>query len=137
LPNFHGLKICYSGNNLQGFPDIKRVDIPEKGFDRLRVDEVGKIGSGGNSGFQALNLAVQFGAKRVILIGFDMTDASGVHWYGRNSWPQANNPMEHNFKRWIAAFETVSGVEVVNASPDSALQCFPKTSIAEALHAWL
>lgn len=90
------------------------------------------VGSGGNSGFQALNLAVQFGARRILLVGFDMNDRGGVHWYGRNSWPMANNPDHNNFRRWIAAFEGAApllksmGIEVVNLSPHSAIQCFPK-----------
>jgi hypothetical protein len=108
--------------------------------DRLLTDEPGKTGSGGNSGFQALNLAVQWGARRILLIGFDMTDASGVHWYGRNTWLMANNPDHHNFKRWIAAFEAAApvlakmGVEVINCSRYSALKCFPKLSIEDALN---
>lgn len=106
------------------------------------MEETGKVGAGGNSGFQALNLAVQWGAKCIILIGFDMTDQSGVHWYGRNNWPRANNPDHNNFKRWIDAFTKAApqlermGVDVVNASPNSALKCFKHRSIAEALSDW-
>lgn len=105
----------------------------------MRFDEVGKIGGGGNSGFQALNLAVQLGATRVLLIGFDMHDRGGVHWYGRNNWVGANNPTDSNFRRWIRALNIAApvlanrGVEVVNASPFSDLQCFPKASIEEWL----
>ncbi len=129
------------GNGLQGFPDIRRIEI-EKTGDTLLFDKPGKTGSGGNSGFQALNLAVLWGAKRILLIGFDMTDRSGVHWYGRNNWPQANNPNQSNFKRWIAAFDAAApvlagmGVEVVNATTSYAMKCFPRRSIEDALRAW-
>lgn len=137
LTEFHGLKVCYAGNNLAGYPEIRRIEI-DKHTDKL-LFETGKTGSGGNSGFQALNLAVQWGARRILLIGFDMTDASGVHWYGRNSWHQANNPNESNFKRWIAAFGAAApvlakmGVEVINCSVHSAMKCFPRRSIEDAL----
>ncbi len=101
----------------------------------------GKTGSGGNSGFQALNLSIQWGAKRILLIGFDMTDKPGsLHWYGHNQWRGANNPDRHNFKRWIASFENAAkqcrelGVEVINCSAVSALTCFPQMMIEEALH---
>lgn len=100
------------------------------------------MGGGGNSGFQALNLVIQWGARRIILIGFDMTDSSGVHWYGRNRWPQSSNPNTAAFRGWIATFErSVAvlreiGADVVNCSPHSALTCFPKMSIEEALAAW-
>jgi uncharacterized Rossmann fold enzyme len=42
-------------------------------------------------------LAAQLGAKTILLIGFDMTDSAGVHWYGRNNWEQANNPTQDCF----------------------------------------
>lgn len=83
-----------------------------------------------------MNLAVQWGARKLLLIGFDM---NGSHWYGRNYWQGANNPDDGNFRRWIAAFETAAGqlkqmgVEVVNCSPYSALNCFPKMTLEEAL----
>lgn len=100
-----------------------------------------QVGSGGNSGFQALNLALQWGAVRILLIGFDMTDASGsLHWYGHNNWRGANNPNHSNFRRWIAAFNNAAkqcrelGVDVVNCSLHSALMCFPKMSLEEAIH---
>lgn len=104
--------------------------------------EPGTIGGGGNSGFQALNLAVQFGAKHILLIGFDMTDQSGIHWYGRNHWVGASNPNHTCFARWIAAFRGAAqdlarmNIEVVNASPHSAMECFPKRSIKEVVEAW-
>jgi hypothetical protein len=149
LPDFSGLKIAWEGSRLDDYPDIHRVKIPErpkanrdKYIDDLVLDPVGTVGAGGNSGYQALNLAIQFGSRRIILIGFDMTDRNGVHWYGRNFWPMANNPMDSNFRRWIAAFEKAApilrdiGAEVINASPHSALSCFPKQSIEQALKDW-
>lgn len=97
--------------------------------------EPGVIGAGSNSGFQALNLAIQWGAKRVLLIGYDMNAESGVHWYGRNGWQGANNPGDSNFKLWIAAFAGMQddlkrmGVSVFVAGPSSL--SFPKMSIEE------
>jgi hypothetical protein len=138
--------MCWRGNGLSGFPEIRRIDIlenpkpnVEKYASHMVLEPVGTVGGGGNSGFQALNLAVQFGARKVVLVGFDMTDRGGVHWYGRNRWSGANNPDQSNFRRWIAAFEKAApvlagiGVEVINASRDSALNCFPKMSLEEAL----
>lgn len=105
--------------------------------DDLVLEPVGTIGAGGNSGFQALNLAVQFGARDILLIGFDMSDIGGAHWYGRNRWAGANNPSHTNFRKWIAAFDAAApvlrarGVNVFNASPLSALTCFPKATVHE------
>lgn len=140
MPDFKGLKLCWAGG-LKGFPDIRRIEI-EKTTDRLLIENAGKTGSGGNSGFQALNLAVQWGAKRILLIGFDMTDQSGVHWYGRNGWHGANNPNETNFRRWLEAFEKAApvlaglGVEVINTFQGSAMRCFPRRSIEDMLAEW-
>lgn len=108
----------------------------------MLFEESGVIGSGGNSGFQALNIAAQFGADRILLIGFDMHAANGVHWYGMNAWKNANNPLDHNYVRWRGAFNKQArvlagmGIDVVNASLDSALVCFRKCSIDEALSGW-
>jgi hypothetical protein len=134
LQEFKGLKVTWAGSNDHRpapYLDIRHVEITIKSDD-LIFEPSGKLGSGGNSGFQALNLAVQFGAKRVLLIGFDMHDRSGAHWYGRNNWPQGNNPTEDNFRRWRRAFELAApklkerGVEVFNASDISVLRCFER-----------
>ena len=145
LPEFDGFKVTWAGNGLAGHKDIRRVEIatsggPEKYSDGLHFD--GRIGGGRNSGFQTLNLALMFGARRIILVGFDMTDRSGAHWYGRNTWPMANNPHAAAFGKWIAAFDAAvpalrgMGAEVVNTSQHSALRCFPKRSIADVLLEW-
>lgn len=132
------MKVCFRGNHLHDYPDIVRVDIEAK-MDRLLFDEVGRIGAGGNSGFQALNIAAQLGADRIILVGFDMNDDHPQHWYGRNRWPMANNPDRSNFRRWRDGFGTAAaqlramGVRVVNASPKTALTCFPVMGLDEAM----
>jgi hypothetical protein len=82
---------------------------------------------------------VRWGARRVILIGFDMSPDTPVHWYGRNKWPMANNPAEINFRRWRGAMGRAAaqlremGVKVVNCSPLTALKCFPVVPLEEAL----
>jgi len=143
LPEYKGLKVAFD-RRLQGqFPDIKFVEIDaEKKVDRILVERPGLIGSGGNSGFQAVNLAVQFGASRILLVGFDLHDRGGVHWYGRASGMGRNNPDENNFRRWRAAFAAsvpdfdANGVEVVNATPHSSLTCFKRQSIEATLQEW-
>lgn len=96
------------------------------------------MGDGGNSGFQALNLAIQFRATRVVLVGFDMNLDRGVHWFGRH--PQGlNNPTAENCLQWRLRLDGVAesikalGVKVLNCSPVSALENYPKMSLAEAL----
>ena len=144
LPDFKGLKITWKGDSAHPaapYPDLKLVDVDAKSDD-LIFDPSGKLGSGGNSGFQALNLAVQFGVKHILLVGFDMNDRSGAHWYGRNNWQGGNNPTEDNFRRWIRAFELAApklrdrNIQVFNASNNSSLKCFERRSIEETLRIW-
>lgn len=152
LPEFKRLKIAWGAKACARFPDLRKITIEEKAkgtsrdspdySDAILSETKGVIGGGGNSGFQGLNLAVQFGARRVLLIGFDMHDRGGVHWYGRNNWTKANNPDESNFVKWRAAFNAAAptlaalGVEVVNTSFASDLKCFPRRSIEQALNSW-
>lgn len=141
LPDFDGWRFAYDARACDQF-GVQAVKIPDPKCDRLLFGETGAVGAGGNSGFQATNLAVQFGAKRILLIGFDATDRGGVHWYGRNGWAGGNNPSEHNFRRWKTALEAAEpdlrarGVEVVNASLQSAIQAYRKVGVTETLKAW-
>ena len=92
------------------------------------------IGGGCNSGFQALNLAVLWGADRVIFTGLDM---HGTHWHGKHKTPGLNNPGESMFRAAVMAFKRAAeqcrglGVEVVNASPGSRVDAFPILEPAE------
>lgn len=95
----------------------------------------GVIHQGANGGYQAVNLAYQSGAKKIILLGFDM---QGTHWHGpyTNGLP---NTAAHLFSSWIKSFERLAadlaqaGVAVVNCSPGSALKSFPMGELEEAL----
>ena len=141
LREFRGLKMAYAHDLAFEYPEIRIVRV-ETTANRLLLEPIGTIGSGGNSGFQALNLAAQFGARRILLLGFDSHDRSGAHWYGRNNWPGANNPDETLFRRWRAAFGVAAreleglGVEVINVSVFSEVPGFRKSTLADALKGW-
>lgn len=140
LPKFNGTKLAHDTGVCANYRDVHKIEVVDHA--RMLFEEPGTIGSGGNSGFQAINIAAQFGATRILLIGFDMHAANGVHWYGKNAWRNANNPMDHNYVRWRDALAKQAGVlkamgiEVINASPDSALVCFERRSVEETLRAW-
>lgn len=84
--------------------------------------------TGGNSGYQAIHLAVHAGARRVLLCGFDM---HGTHWHGPHEAP-LRNTTDYVFGRWLQRFDTLAeelrerGVEVINCTHGSALTCFPR-----------
>lgn len=91
---------------------------------------------GSNSGFQAVNLAMLFGARRIVLVAFDMRNERGRrHFFGDHPRGLRNTT---NYDRFIAAFERAAaalpaGVEIVNATPESALRCFPRVQLEREL----
>lgn len=91
----------------------------------------------GNSGFGAINLAYLFGARRILLLGFDMREVGGrKHWHIDHPKPCVQNMP---FKEWL--FKSVAlardlekeGCEVINCCLDSALTVFKKMPLEEAL----
>lgn len=87
---------------------------------------------GQNSGFQAVNLAILKGATKIVLIGFDMREVNGRrHFFGPHPSPLRNSG---DYKTFIRAFERAeSPVPIINATPGSALKCFPCMTLEEAL----
>lgn len=134
---FTGLQITADERATRRYPALRRVRV-QMGHNGLILDRPGTVGWGGNSGFQALNLAVQFGARQIVLIGYDMQISNGLHWHGRHG-RGLNNPGEQNVRSWRRHFETAApllaslGVLVINASRETALECFPRKSLDTAL----
>jgi hypothetical protein len=98
--------------------------------------------TGQNSGYQAIGYAVHRGAKRILLLGYDMkSDLVGgrpkTHWFGDH--PGGTSP--DIYRTFLPHFDTLVkplaalGVEVLNCTPGSALKTFPHKSLAEALPA--
>lgn len=122
-----------------GHPDYMEPDVRRCRFDkRARGLSVtpGVISWGGNSGYCAVGLAWQFGASRIVLLGYDMSDRSGPHWHGEH--PQSvRKPFA--FDMWARRFVELArdfqmlGIPVLNASRETALSCFPRISLEEAL----
>lgn len=95
-----------------------------------------RIVTGRHSGFQALNLAVLAGANTIILLGYDGAPAADgrTHWHGGHPTPSAGI-FEH-IRRSFSAVEReleAAGVTVLNCSPGSAINSFPKVPLAAAL----
>lgn len=138
VPEFAGIKISQAAE-VRRRPawGIHHVTV-FRGTDRLLVGTFGELGWGGNSGFGALNLAVQFGAVRIVLVGMDMRIDKGVHWHGLHKGA-LTNPNPRNVQRWRRCIDEAApvldalGITVVNASPVSALAAYPKMSFSEAI----
>lgn len=89
-----------------------------------------------NSGFQAVNLAILFGADPIVLVGFDMRHVDGKsHFFGNHKAPLRDHAQ---FGVWRSKFakaaEKLGGSpKIINCTPQSALTCFPSMPLAEAL----
>lgn len=108
---------------------------PEKKFQWSLT--AGKVASGGNSGFQALNMAVLDGADKVILLGYDYGYDPKIEekHYWDESHPRVSR--DSNYKGWnerLASASKFIPVPVINASRKTAITCFEKMTIQEALN---
>lgn len=138
VPDFRGLKITQ--DVCDEFPDVRRVTV-DKFSNDLVLEPLGSLGAGGNSGFQAINLAVQFGCRCLLLIGFDMRVDLGEHWHARHPHPLSNPHPIDNLPRWRMAIDGIApklkalDIDVINCSSVSMLTAYKKTSLEEALWA--
>ena len=136
VPRFEGLKYTQDDGALV-YPTvtyIKSKSGPGLSFDRSVIHQ------GSNSGYQAINLAVHFGAARIILLGYDMQNGPEGQTHHHGDHPKGmNSPCPGLYADWIEKFGTMepdlkrAGIEVVNCSLDSALDCFPKARLEEVL----
>lgn len=84
-----------------------------------------------NSGGAAINLAVHLGARRIVLLGYDMGPADGRHHFHDAPGTRHSSPYAL-FTRLLAtsvAPLAAAGVEVVNCSRRTALACFPRVPL--------
>lgn len=90
---------------------------------------------GYNSGFQGVNLAILWGATEIVLVGFDMR---GVQEHFFKNRPSALQRKKGDCVRFVPYFEQAAkhlpeGVRILNATPGSALKCFPMVRLEDVL----
>lgn len=92
---------------------------------------------GYNSGFQCVNLVYLMGAKRILLLGFDMQrTAKKTHWFGDH--PQELH-RHADYGRWARTMDKAArryekaGIEVVNCSRETALREYKRGLITDCL----
>ena len=129
VPEFHGQKWCanLTASNRYELNYVSGDHKPGISFD----PELLHYGS--NSGYQALNLAVLFGAKKIVLLGYDMQRTKGeMHWFGPH--PGKLNKSS-NYAPWIEAFKSAvldlekQDISVINCTRETALDCFPRKEL--------
>lgn len=138
---FVGLKVTASAKAAAAHK-LKLVLLADpEGYEessRITMKEFGAVSRGGNSAFQAVNLACQFGATRMIWLGFDFF---GTHWH-ENHPGRTGRPYPATLRRWAKTLDAQAdilrslNVDVANCSENSALKAYTKMSVAEALERW-
>lgn len=130
-PSFTGLKYTLDRGSA-GFAGVQ--SLRNTGRDGLELKPTG-LRIGKNSGYQAINLAVHLGATRLVLLGYDMQPhGDRDHWFGAH--PQTTRSP---YIQFISCFNRLApilqahGITVVNCSPRTALTCFPRAALRDAL----
>jgi hypothetical protein len=91
---------------------------------------------GSNSGFQAVNIAIHTGADPIILVGFNMQPVKNKrHFFGDHPAGLRNAGDYRSFATHFerAAKRLPKDITILNATPHSALTCFPKVDLHDAL----
>lgn len=141
-----GADICYAGDSAwwrhhQSIEyDGLRVGVPDgsplpKDVLPLTISggtgydpRLGYLRHGHNSGTAATHVAAQLGARRIVLVGFDMR---GGHWFGDHPSGVLRRKEAPRYGQWMTHFAMLGeelkphGIEIVNATPGSAMTCFP------------
>lgn len=132
---------AFKGEKATVFTTGHLVDDPEiamlrnAGTEGMSVDPF-EICTGSNSGHQAINIAALAGASRIVLVGYDAKPGpkGEAHFFGdhpdKTQAPYQN--MIRELKRAKSTLEKM-GVQILNATPGSAIDIFPRVTLAEAV----
>lgn len=117
----------------ENYPGV--LSLARTGARGLDLDP-GSVRHGNNSGYAAINVAVHFRPRKIILLGYDMKPTGDrVHHHPEH--PVATKPraFDHMVRYFDGLVEPLSdlGIEVLNTSMDSRLTCFPKVPIERFL----
>lgn len=136
-PEFGGARVSIERDPGRGRRGFDRADVQvlrNTGREGLELDPSG-LRTYQNSGGAAINLAVHFGAARIVLLGYDMQIGAG----GRRHFHDARVRMKSPYSVFRQRIATMVGplkalgIEVINASRQTALTCFPRRPLEEVL----
>lgn len=141
-----GLKVsCHNGT--QKIPWVKCLGR-DTDHPRGITPKANMVSWNVNSGAAAISIAANAGAKRIILLGFDMhINGNGQkHWHRlyqgeptagvvAGNLPKVNAPFIRHLRGFpdIAKDARARGIEILNASPESEITVFPKVTVKELL----
>jgi len=137
LKDYHGFLLCCNPK-MKKWPRIKTLSRGKpQGIDE-RSDFISWNRS---SGASAINLAYHFGAKNIVLLGFDMKMAT-VNGVEKKNFHDDHKEKHHNpFARHLKCFPIIArdaerlGVRIINATLGSVIKDFPITTLEDAMTA--
>ena len=144
LGEFKGLKVTchpYFANGSFKNENVKSV-VKDNSHPAGISSDPSKASWNSNSGAAAISVAANMGATRIVLVGFDMklgTDQR-QHWHSEYGITKPREPKHLPFHRHLVGFPHIAkdakarGITIINACPDSAIQDFPKMSVANVLN---
>ena len=134
LAAFKGRYIVVRGRGHAIFPpEAKRVSRPAT-HEAWCSDPT--MVAGFDAGTSAINLAMHFGAREIILLGYDMP---GGRWFNGEIRHYLPQPPEKDFLAHMAPLPALAadakalGYRIVNCSPQSRVTCFERASLEEFL----
>ncbi len=131
IDKFKGLKLTYNRHpelmgSVEYVPGINVV----KGRPGAGI-ALNKVMFSASSGGSSINVAYLLGAKRVILIGFDMRYVDNEsNWWDYKEFQEPRNARMKPYTAFINPFTKIKedadklGLEILNATPNSALDMF-------------
>ena len=140
---FAGIKVTCC-RRAEGKPGIQAFNRGKPAGIEKRA---GFISWNGNTGASAINVAYHLGVSRVVLLGFDMQEVDGdCNWHTEHLEMNPNsekkkleNGGQTCYGRYLKKFPDVVkdakrlGLEILNATPGSALLDFPMVELRDVL----
>lgn len=144
LHNFKNLKVTDTGNlprqNAQALANHRNIRKLVRSMEFGLSEDPKVIRWNHNAGAGAINLAVLFGARRIMLLGFDMKANGNGQTHFVNGIAGYYKPARQmDFDRYLQVFPQIAvdakrlGVEILNVSEDSAIEAFPKVKLKDVL----
>lgn len=134
---FQGPKYTLNKGVKWGWPSVEQepVTVLRFKFKHLYIKDPGWIGWNKSSGAAAINVAVHLGAKRIVLLGYDMRNDGRKNWMPHEWESTKQNPYENMREgfRFIKKSADRFSIEILNATPGSALSDFPKVKLSKLL----
>jgi len=118
--------------SLKDHPKIEYIPECEKHSICLNHKAIAwPCGKGANSGAAAINLAIHLGAKKIVLVGFDMKKQGDKHNF-HDLYKKHHTPKDDVYNKFQKHFLNIAketNIEIINANPNSALKAFPKDNL--------